>query len=139
MQYKNTEKEIIIRLDDGEEIIQSLKVICKNEGVESAIITGIGAARNVEIGHWDAKTKKYDNKKFSGLLEIVSLNGNITILNDEPMIHLHIAIGMKDFSTKSGHLMSAEVYPTCEIVLLPINTKITREKDEKTGLNLQKF
>ncbi|MFH1520102.1 MAG: PPC domain-containing DNA-binding protein [Candidatus Micrarchaeota archaeon] len=138
MFYKNTGKEILIRLDDGEEIIQTLKGICKNEGVQSALITGIGAARKVEIGHWNTETKKYDNKKFEGLLEIVSLNGNVTI-NEEPMIHLHISIGMEDFSTKSGHLISAEIYPTCEIVLLPISTKITREKDEKTGLNLQQF
>ncbi|VVC02807.1 Uncharacterised protein [Candidatus Bilamarchaeum dharawalense] len=139
MQYKNTGKEIVVRLDEGEEIIESLKVICKNEGVESAVITGIGAARKVEIGHWDPKTKKYDTKKFTGLLEIVSLSGNVTTMNDEPMIHLHMAIGMDDFSTKSGHLMNAEIYPTCEITLLPISIKITREKDNKTKLNLQKF
>lgn len=139
MQYKNTGNEIIVRLDDGDEALESLRAICKNEGVESATITGIGAAREAEIGHWNPKGKKYDIRKVRGLLEIVSLNGNVTCLDDGPMIHLHIAVGMDDFSTISGHLISAEIYPTCEIVILPISAKITREKSEKIGLSLQKF
>ena len=139
MLYKNTGKEIVVRLDDGEEIIESLKVICKNEGVESALVTGIGAARKAEIGHWNSKAKKYNNRKFDGTLEIVSLSGNVATVNNEPVVHLHIALGTSDFFVRGGHLINAEVYPTCEILLLPINTKTTREKNEKIGLNLQKF
>ncbi|MFH1785670.1 MAG: PPC domain-containing DNA-binding protein [Candidatus Micrarchaeota archaeon] len=139
MQYRNTGKEIAIRLDDGEEIIESLQSICKIEEVESALITGIGAACKTEIGHWDPEDKKYNVKKFEGSLEIISLNGNVAMLNNEPMVHIHIVIGKEDFSTKSGHLISAIIKPTCEIVLLPISTRINREKDSKTKLSLQKF
>jgi len=139
MKYKNTGRDISVRLDDRDEIIDTLQSICKVERVESALITGIGAARHVEIGHWDPKEKKYEVKKIDGPLEIISLNGNVTMMNGEPVIHLHIAVGTSDFSTKSGHLMRADICPTCEITLLPIETKITREKDEAVGLNLQKF
>lgn len=138
MQYRNNGKEIVVRLDEGEEIVSSLQSICKIEEVESALITGIGAAKQAEIGNWNPESREYSVKKIEGSLEIVSLNGNLTLLEDEPMVHLHIVLGTSDFSTKSGHLLNAIVCPTCEIVLLPI-TKITREKDNKTRLNLQKF
>ncbi|MFN7991088.1 MAG: PPC domain-containing DNA-binding protein [Candidatus Micrarchaeia archaeon] len=139
MEYKRTEREILIRLDDGDEIIASLKAVCGKENVASALVSGIGAARKAEIAHFDTKEKRYNTKKFEGMLEIVSLSGNITQLDDGPAAHLHIAISRHDYSTLSGHLMSAEVYPTCEIVLLPYSAKITRKHDGKTGLNLQGF
>jgi predicted DNA-binding protein with PD1-like motif len=138
MKYKNSGKDIVVRLDERDEIIDTLSSICKVESVDGALVMGIGAAKYVEIGHWNPKEKKYETQKFEGLLEIVSLSGNITMMNGEPVIHIHIAIGTEDFSTKSGHLIKAEVYPTCEIVLLPIDAS-TREKDEKTGLNLLKI
>jgi uncharacterized protein len=139
MEYKKTEREILIRLEDGEELVASLKAVCKKENVESALVSGIGAARKAEIAHYDTKERKYNVKMFEGMLEIVSLNGNIAQLDGEPAAHLHICISRHDYSTLSGHLMSAEIYPTCEIALLPYKTKITRKHDEKTGLNLQHF
>jgi predicted DNA-binding protein with PD1-like motif len=139
VEYKNNGKQVLVRLDDGDEIVSSLKEVCKKENVESALVSGIGAARKAEIAHYDTKEKKYNTAKFEGMLEIISLSGNIAVLNGEAVAHLHIAISRHDFSTLSGHLMSAEVYPTCEIVLIPLGSKIERKFDGKTGLNFQKF
>ncbi len=126
-------------MNDGDEIIESLKSICKKEKIKGATITGLGAAKLAELSHYDTKEKKYNIKKFEGMLEIISLNGNITTVDNEPTIHIHMAISKSDFATISGHLMKAIAYPTCEIVLNIHGISITREFDEKTGLNLQKF
>ncbi|MEW6722686.1 MAG: PPC domain-containing DNA-binding protein [Candidatus Micrarchaeota archaeon] len=139
MEYKRNEQRILVRLDPGDEIISSLKEVAKAEGVEGAFVNGIGAARKAELAHYDTKAKKYNTKKFEGMLEIISLSGNLALLENEPVAHLHIAISMHDFSTVSGHLMSAEIYPTCEIVIVPYGIRIDRRHDEKTGLNLQRF
>jgi hypothetical protein len=139
MEYRNNGKQVLVRLDDGDEIVSSLKGICRKKNVRSALVSGIGAARRAEIAHYDTKEKRYNTKKFEGMLEIVSLSGNIALLNGEPVPHLHIAISRSDFSTLSGHLMSAEIYPTCEIVLTPLKSDIERKRDDKTGLNLQRF
>ncbi len=139
MEYKKTEREILIRLDDGDELVSSIKAVCRKEKVGSAFVSGIGAARKAELAHFDTKERKYNVKKFEGMLEIVSLNGNVAMLDGEPATHLHICISRHDYSTLSGHLMSAEIYPTCEIFLLPYKTAIERKHDDKTGLNLQHF
>ena len=139
MEYKRTGREILIRLDDGDELVSCIKAVCKKEKVVSAFVSGIGAARKAELAHYDTKERKYNVKKFEGMLEIVSLNGNVATLDGEPATHLHICISRHDYSTLSGHLMSAEIYPTCEIFLLPYEAGITRKHDEKTGLNLQHF
>jgi predicted DNA-binding protein with PD1-like motif len=139
MEFKRTESEVLIRLDDGDDIIGSLKEVCKKERIESGLIVGIGAARKAEIAHYDTKKKKYNIRKLEGMLEIVSLKGNVAMLDGEPALHLHIILSMHDYSTLSGHLMGAEICPTCEITLIPYKAKIERRFDEKTGLNLQRF
>ncbi len=139
MDYKRSGHFIVLRLDDGEEITASLGKVCAKERVDSALVSGIGACRKAEIAHYNPKTREYKIKKLDGALEIVSLSGNIALLDGKPAQHLHVILSISDFSTMSGHLMKAEVYPTCEITLILRDVKVRREKDEKTGLNLQRF
>ena len=139
MEYKSQGKELLIRLDDGEEIVESILKVCKKEKIESAFISAIGAAKKAELSHYHTEKKEYTTKKFEGMLEIISLSGNLGVLGSELKLHLHIAISREDFSTISGHLMSAHVYPTCEILILPYSVKINRKHDDKTGLNLQHY
>lgn len=73
------------------------------------------------------------------MLEVVFLVGNISKLKNAPMAHIHIALGLPDFSTVSGHVMKIIVNPTCEINLLVNTGKVERKFDEKSGLNLQCF
>jgi predicted DNA-binding protein with PD1-like motif len=139
MEYKKTGTAIAVRLDVGEEILGSLKDLCKREKVGSALVSGIGAARYAEISHYDPDKKEYHVKRLEGKLEIISLSGNIAMHKGEAVPHLHVALSMRDFSTVSGHVMKMEVRPTCELVLLLHGVGIRREHDDETGLNLQRF
>ena len=139
MDYRRSGHEIVLRLDEDEEIVESIASICKKENIESALVSAVGAVKKAELAHFDAKEKRYNKKVFEGMFEIASLSGNIAMLDGELVAHLHIVIADTDFSTYGGHLMKGIANPTCEIVILPLETKIKRAKDEKTGLNLQTF
>lgn len=139
MDYRKSGRELVIRLDEDEEIVEYITAICKKENIESAFVSGVGAVKKAELGHFDTKEKKYSKKTFEGMFEIASLSGNIAMLDGEPVAHLHIVIADTDFSIYGGHLMKGIANPTCEMVVLPLETKIKRAKDEKTGLNLQRF
>jgi predicted DNA-binding protein with PD1-like motif len=129
---------IVVRLNPGDEVLPSLKAICEKEGVESATVIGIGACRKAEIAHYDTKRKAYHNKIFKGMLELVSLSGNISMKDGAPFLHLHASIGLPDFSLVGGHLVDCEVNPTCEIVIMPLALRIAREQDERSGLAILK-
>jgi predicted DNA-binding protein with PD1-like motif len=139
MDYRKSGRELVIRLDEDEEIVESITSICKKENIESALVSGVGAVKKAELAHFDTKKKKYNKKTFEGMFEIASLSGNIAMLDWGPLAHLHIVIADIDLSTFGGHLVKGIADPTCELVILPLETKIKRAKDEKTGLNLQKF
>jgi uncharacterized protein len=132
-------KRIVLRLDQGDEVVASLKGVCAKEGVSSAAVMGIGACRRAEIAHYDTKAKRYHGKAFEGMLEILSLSGNIALKEGSPFPHLHISLGLPDFSVVGGHLVSCEVNPTCEMVIFPIAAGMERRPDAKSGLALLDF
>ena len=139
MECKSCENCIILRLDKGDEIVASMEKACAGQPVRYAHFSGIGACRKAEIAHFDTREKKYHSKKLEGTLEILSLSGNITIADGRPFVHAHIVLGLPDFSVQGGHLVSAEVNPTCEIVLRPLPADVKRRLDERCGLKLQQF
>jgi uncharacterized protein len=136
MEFKQFESAIVVRLQRGEEIVASLKQLCAQENIRLASVTGIGAAEHIELGYYDVTTQEYSSRKFDGQHEITALVGNVTTMNGETYLHLHITIGDNAFQAYAGHLASAVVSGTCEAVLHLIDGHVDRHKDEETGLNV---
>ena len=139
MQYKKFDNVYAMRLERGEEIIEQIKAFAKKENVALAHIEGIGATDDITIGIYDLAKKEYTKKNFKGLWEIVSLNGNITTMGDEPYLHLHICCSNEDGQIVAGHLNDAKIGVTGEIFITTLDGKIGRKKDESIGINLWDF
>jgi len=139
MDYKKFDKKVIVRFDKGEEIVETLKQLCKNLDIKAGTITGIGATDKAIIGLFDVKNKKYHSKEFVGDYEIALAYGNISTMNGEVYLHLHITLGDSEHNSFSGHLNSAVISATFEGVIDIIDEGINREFDENLKLNLLKF
>ncbi|MDI9643602.1 MAG: DNA-binding protein [Candidatus Verstraetearchaeota archaeon] len=102
---------VFIRLDDGEEVVSSLKKVVTEECLETAIILSfVGALRHTRL-----IVRKGVEKEVEHHVEVVG-NGNITRLDSEPFIHLHLAVG-SDEGSWVGHLLTGTVDIFCEIAL----------------------
>ena len=66
---------------------------------------------------------------------IISLNGNISEVDGSPFVHIHIIIGDSDYRTFGGHLGSAIVGITCEIILTMTDDVINRKLNDEFKLN----
>ena len=140
MEYKRFNDKIVVRIDKGEEIVSSLLKLCSLENIKLASVSGIGAAFDTVIGVFDVETQKYFSRTVNGLFEISNLSGNISQMNGEIYLHLHITIGnVEKNEVYAGHLNSAVVGATAEIILSVIDGEVSRQKDESIGLNLLKF
>lgn len=139
MEYRRFEDTYVIRLNKGEEVISSLKEICKNENIDLAEITGLGASDLVEIGVFNVHTKEYKTKVFEGMFEITSLVGNATRKDGEVYLHIHINFGDEDGLVKGGHLVQTRISATSEIILRKVNGNVGRKLSEDIGLNLLDF
>jgi len=124
----------IIRLDAGEKIIESLKSLCEQDKIGAGVLNGLGTVGEAELGWFDKDLKDYRTVRIQEPCEIVSLHGNVSVLEGKPHLHCHIALGDKTFGVRGGHLREAVVSAACEIILTRFFDDIGRRKDEATGL-----
>jgi predicted DNA-binding protein with PD1-like motif len=165
MQYLKTKNGLVIKLDAGEEIMSTLKNFVSDNKIKGGFLTGIGTGNEITLGFYDAEKRIYHKRFFPDDHEFASLIGNISYLdpapidntrddktqgvrknsakpnnrcgvNADPVIHIHCTIGPLNFVTYSGHLFSAKVGATCEIMITLSDKKLIRKPDAKTGLNL---
>ncbi len=136
MQYKKIATKYIVRIDKGEEIVETLKNICKENQIKLGSVSGIGAANKIIIGLFETGTKKYHSKEFSGDFEIVPLVGNISTMNGEIYLHLHANIADTKHNSFGGHLTSALVSATFEVIIDSIEGEVDRKFSDEVGLNL---
>jgi hypothetical protein len=136
MNYKRFENKVVVRIDKGEEIVDQLKTICKKLDIKLGSIVGIGATDKITISLLNTKTKKYQSKEFTGDHEIAPLVGNITVMNGEVYLHLHVTICNVEHKALGGHLTSAVSSATFEGIIDIIEGQVTREYNDDVGLNL---
>lgn len=139
METKLAQNSLVIRLDPGSELIESLLTACQVQNVHCAQVTVIGAAKKITCGVFNPKTKEYHSRKFKGIFEITSLNGTITTMDGGLYPHLHITFADEDYKVRGGHLNKCVISATAEIVLTILDMNIDRENSKEIGLNLFKF
>ena len=79
MKYVKTGDVLAVRLDPGEEIIASVLKIAKDENIRFAEISAIGAVGRAVFGLYDLNEQEYHSLTFNQPLELVSLNGNLSL------------------------------------------------------------
>lgn len=136
MRSKPAGRGWILRIDRGEEIAGTLAAFCAEKGITLGTVQGIGAVGTVVIGLFDTKAKEYRSKKLEGDFEITSLAGNITTMDEKPYLHLHVTLSDASYHAWGGHLTSAVVSGTCEVVIRVIEGKVGRRFDAAVGLNV---
>jgi predicted DNA-binding protein with PD1-like motif len=139
MNYKQINNKVIVRIDKGEELVDCLKTICKKLDIKLGLIVGIGSTDKVTISLLNTKTKKYQSKEFTGDHEITSLMGNITSMNGEVYLHLHLTICNVEHKAIGGHLTSGVISATFEGIIDIIDGQVTREYNDDVGLNQLKL
>jgi predicted DNA-binding protein with PD1-like motif len=82
------------------------------------------------------ETKKYYPKELNGDYEITNLIGNISTMKGKIYLHLHITISDSNNNAFGGHLNSAIISTTGEIIIEEIEGEIEREFNEEVRLNL---
>jgi predicted DNA-binding protein with PD1-like motif len=114
-----------------------LKKLAAAESIGMASLAGIGAVKDVTLGYLDLDQKEYLKREFNGdSMELVSLAGNLALLDGEPVAHCHAVIGDREMRAFGGHLFQATVSVTVEIFLRVYEGEIVRQFDPNFGANL---
>lgn len=136
MKFRKVGGHYVVRIDRGEELVESLKLFARESGVKLGSVTAIGATDDVRIGLFDVQTRKFHQRELTGPHEITSVAGNITTMDGEPYLHLHITVADAKNHVFGGHLVSARISATLEAIVTEADGKVGRYRDNELGLNL---
>ena len=144
MEYRKYRDTYCIRADKNDEIVRSIIEVCKKEGIKSANFSGIGGCKEAEIQTFIPESGTFETETLTGMLELVSLNGNIiTDDNGEYFHHTHAMLTYKnenEHKVSGGHIKSLTVLYTAEIELRPVmDGEIKRKFDPETGTGFWDF
>ena len=136
MEYKRENEKYFIKLEKGEEVIKTLTLFCYQNDIKSGIISGIGGANEVTVKFFDIDKKEYVPKDFSAKnFEILSLTGNVSLVEEKPFIHIHAIFGDSEYKIFGGHLSKAVIGITAEIEIRKTEHVLIRKPDSEFGLN----
>ncbi len=136
-QVADVPKTYVVILDTGEEILSSLKQFANTAHLAGSSFKAIGALSHVELGWFNWETKKYQIAvKPDEQVELLSLIGDIALKDDEPQVHAHLVVGRSDGTAHGGHLLSATVRPTCELVITENPLHLEKKVDPESGIAL---
>lgn len=136
MKHAKFGNRYVLRLYRDEDVIPTLTAFVRERGIPAGELSGIGAVREVILGYFDLETRKYIREEFPESYEMVGMNGNLSQLKGEPFFHLHATIADRRHTARGGHLFSARVSVTLEVVLTPFSGNLERTWDQEVDLNL---
>jgi predicted DNA-binding protein with PD1-like motif len=136
MKFLKNGPYFLLKLEPGDEIIETLVAFLKKHRVKSGFLTAIGAGEDLVLGCFEPKTKTYHKRTFKGDHEIAALVGNTGWDGRNPICHIHAVISTPRLVTYAGHLFSGRVTVTCEVALVPGNRRISRKVEPFCGLKL---
>jgi len=126
----------VLVFDKGDEVVETLTVFATDERLSAAHFTAIGAFSDAMLGYFDRKRNQYREIPVRDQVEVLSLVGDIAQQQDEPRVHAHVVVGTANGETRGGHLLSAHVWPTLELILTEAPAHLRKRSDPETGLAL---
>ncbi|MGB9727205.1 MAG: PPC domain-containing DNA-binding protein [Nitrososphaeria archaeon] len=138
-------KVLVIRLKTGSDLLLSLKKIVEENGIGAGVIvSGVGLLEKARIRNVKILPEKFpisDEHRaivsFIGPLEILSLSGNISLVEKKPSVHLHATLSYYDGKTiqvVGGHVIEGcIVFSFAEVIIIEIeNILMEKSFDEET-------
>jgi uncharacterized protein len=122
--------------ETGDEVAEGLLDFARRESITGAGLTAIGAFERVTLAFFNLETREYEEIPVEQQVEVLALTGNLGMYRGEPKLHAHLVVGLRDGSTRGGHLLNGHVRPTLEVVVTETPGYLKRTEDAATGLPL---
>ena len=130
------EKTFVLVLESGDEVVSEISGFARENGIDAASLTAIGAFSSATLGYFDIEEKRYEKIPVGEQTEVLSLIGDVALNGDEPELHAHVVLGGRDGVARGGHLLEARVRPTLKVVLVESPGHLKKRTDQATGLAL---
>jgi predicted DNA-binding protein with PD1-like motif len=122
--------------DTGDEVMQTLAKFATDNQLTGSHFTAIGAFSEATIAYFDWEKKDYKSIPVREQVEVLMLSGDVAEEDGNRKVHAHVVLGKSTGETRGGHLQSAQVRPTLELILTESPAHLKKSFDPATGLSL---
>src|ERR1017187_5565891 len=129
-------KQYAVIFYEGDEAFSGLLEFAEKYHVTSAHFTAVGAGNGATLGWFDPQRKMYKKIRIEGQHEVIGMSGDVALYQGKPAVHTHLVAGSPDGTTQGGHLLSAYVSPTLEVMVKVDPVAMHKRFDPETDLTL---
>ena len=135
-------RRFFLKILPGQSVLENIKALVVKEKIKvGVILSAIGSVRKLRVNGIKSGAKlpitaaRLTPHELEGPLELLGLSGNIVPGADgQPDCHLHLMAGKASGDVVGGQLDDAEVFATCEIVLVEVVLEgVERHKSSSGG------
>lgn len=137
--YRHADGRYTVSIANRARVEEAIAAACRDLNIRSAAVSGIGAVDEATLRFYDPTTKRYVDRRFDEQMEIAALAGNVSEMDGQIYLHLHVTLGRADYTALAGHLLSARINGAGEIFITPFDAATPRRYDPETGLNIYDF
>ena len=128
-------------LDQGEEAFSALADCAASQAISAAQVTAVGAFERATVGWFDRVIEDYQRIEIDEQCEVLYVIGDIALGAPEegdgqPQPHLHAVLGLRDGTTRGGHLLAGIVWPTLEVIIREAPAELRKTHRPDVGLAL---
>jgi len=132
----NGQKDYAVIFRPGDEPFAGLTLFAEQYHIQSAHLTGIGGFHDAKLAWFDEEKKMFRVIPIDQQVEVVSLVGDIALLDGKPQVHMHCVVAGQDGTTRGGHILDAHVSPLLEVFVTADPTPLRKKRDPSRGLTL---
>ncbi|WFE39859.1 PPC domain-containing DNA-binding protein [Micromonospora sp. WMMD998] len=134
--HQPTGRVLVVVCDKGDEPVTAIGDALRRHDLRAGRVTAVGGFQEAEVGWFDRERGDYRPIPVREQVEVLSLVGDVAARDGEPVLHVHAVLGRSDGSTVGGHLLSARVWPTLEVIVTEVAPELAKRVDPETGLAL---
>jgi uncharacterized protein len=140
MKYKVIEDADVVTYvvvcDPGDDAVAALQQFARAERLEAAQVTAVGGFERATVGWFDRNTRQFRHIPVDEPAEVLSLIGDVAQDQDGPAMNLHVVLGLSDGTTRGGHLIAGQVFPTLEVIVTEAPAQLRKVMNRDIGVAL---
>lgn len=126
----------VVVCDPGDEAVAALTQFSRAERLEASQITAVGGFERATVGWFDRTAKQFRHIPVDEPSEVLSLIGDVAEGEDGPSLNVHVVLGLSDGTTRGGHLIEGQVFPTLEIIVTEAPAELRKVMHPDLGVAL---
>jgi len=126
----------VVVCDPGDEAVATLQQFARAEQLQASQVTAVGGFERAIVGWFDRAAKQFRHIPVDEPSEVLSLIGDVAEGQDGPSLNLHVVLGLSDGTTRGGHLIEGQVFPTLEVIVTETPAELRRVMRPDIGVAL---